>query len=142
MPFPQLGGGYTLFVGNFYTSPALFEDLSNKNIGCCGTIRKNHIGFPQKQNDLPKKAERGGLRWIRKGKVLFVKWMETREVTMCSTVHEALSGQSVKRKVKEAGVRQTKTVPVPDAIVDYNRSMDSVDLSNALIGYYSVHQKP
>ncbi|KAF3846290.1 hypothetical protein F7725_003368, partial [Dissostichus mawsoni] len=94
----------------------LFGDLSTKNIGCCGTIRKNRVGFPQTElNGLPKKAERGDLRWIRKGKLLFIKWMDSREVTMCSTVHAAFSGQTVQRKVKQAGVWQTKTVPVPDA---------------------------
>ncbi|KAF3850836.1 hypothetical protein F7725_012608 [Dissostichus mawsoni] len=142
MPLPLLGGGYALFVDNFYTSPALFEDLSTQNIGCCGTIRKNQIGFPQTElNDLPKKAERGDLRWIRKGKLLFVKWMDRCEVSMCSTVHEAFSGQTVRRKVKEAGVSQTKTVSIPDAVVDHNQNMGVRDVSDALIAHYNVQNK-
>lgn len=60
---------------------------------------------------------------------------------MCSTVHRAYSGQTVRRKVKEAGVWQNKSIAVPDCILDYNRSMGGVDLSDALIGFYSVRHK-
>ncbi|XP_068566992.1 piggyBac transposable element-derived protein 4-like isoform X2 [Cebidichthys violaceus] len=142
MPFRLLGSGYMLYTDNYYTSPALYNDLSKKNIGCCGTIRTNQLGFLKTQtNALPKKAERGDMRWIKSGKLLFVKWMDSREVTMCSTVHQAYSGQMVTRKVKEAGVWDTKSIPVPDSIVDYNRSMGGVDLSDALIGFYTVHHK-
>ncbi|XP_031729806.1 M-phase phosphoprotein 8 isoform X2 [Anarrhichthys ocellatus] len=142
LPFPLLGSGYLLYTDNFYTSPALFTDLSKKNIGCCGTIRKHVTGFPQTQtNNLPRKAERGDMRWIRSGNLLFVKWMDMREVAMCSTVHQAYSGQTVRRKVKEAGVWQKKSIPVPDSIVDYNHSMGGVDLFDALIGSYSVRHK-
>ena len=62
-----------------------FENCPKKNIGCCGTMRKNSVGFPQAENnDLLKKAERGDLQWIRNDKLPLVKWMDTWEVSMCS----------------------------------------------------------
>lgn len=80
LPLSTLGTGYRLYVANVYTSPALFSDLYDKKIGCCGTIRANRIGFPKTQaNNLPEHAQRGDMRWIRNGKLLFVNWMDTRK---------------------------------------------------------------
>lgn len=55
--------------------------------------------------------------------------------------HNPSSKQTIKRKVKEAGVWKIKPIPVPDSILDYNKYMGGVDLSDALVGNYSVRQK-
>ena len=143
LPLDLLGTGYRLYVDSFYTSPALFRHLDGRGIGCCGTVRKGRVGFPKtEENDLADGAERGDMRWIRDDDgLLFVKWMDTRQVSLCTSIHKAYSEQSVDRHVREAGRWSVKKIPAPDAIVDYNRHMGAVDLSDAFIKYYSVHHK-
>uniref|UniRef100_UPI0037E78EB8 piggyBac transposable element-derived protein 4 n=1 Tax=Semicossyphus pulcher TaxID=241346 RepID=UPI0037E78EB8 len=139
----HLGGGYNLYVDNFYTSTKLFKDLYSKNVGACGTYRESRKDFPRTQsNALRKNSPRGSIRWIREDPLVFVKWMDTREVTVCSTIHQAYSGNTVQRRVKSKNADwTTKSIPCPTPVLEYNKHTGGADLSDQLIQYYSMHQK-
>ena len=130
-------------MDNFYTSPKLFLSLDGLKFAACGTYRSNRKGCPSgRANALTNKSQRGTVRWIREDKLVFVKWMDTREVSMCSTIHQAFSGEAVKRKVKEGdGNWVVKDIPCPTPIIAYNKYMGGVDLSDQLLQYYSTHRK-
>ena len=82
------------------------------------------------------------MRWIREGSLVFVKWMDTREVSLCSTIHPAVSGEVVKRRVKEKDGRwAVNNISCPTPVIAYNRNMGGVDLSNQLLQYYSTHRR-
>ncbi|XP_035241192.1 piggyBac transposable element-derived protein 4-like [Anguilla anguilla] len=137
-----LGSGYYVYMDNFYTSPKLFRDLYGQNFGACGTYRENRKECPRTAcNALTKKSGRGALRWIRDGPLVFVKWMDTREVAVCSTIHAAFTGDTIQRRVKQDGVWISKNFPCPSPIIQYNAHMGGVDLSDQLIQYYTTQHK-
>ena len=67
----------------------------------CGTYRDNRKGYTSRRaNALTKKSERGTMRWIREETLVYVEWMDTWVVSLCSTIHPAFSGELVQRRVK------------------------------------------
>ncbi|XP_059354143.1 uncharacterized protein LOC132092088 [Carassius carassius] len=135
-----LGKGYRLYMDNFYTSPTLFLDLLQNGILACGTLR--HSSSLPKVNDLSRRSELGSIRWCRQGPLLFIKWMDAREVLMCSSIHKAFTGDTVTRKAKGPdGVWRKRLIPVPSAVKDYSKYTGGVDLSDSLTDYYDVLHK-
>ncbi|XP_036379604.1 uncharacterized protein LOC118774371 isoform X2 [Megalops cyprinoides] len=139
----SLGHGYNIYCDNFYTSPLLFRELFKRKIGACGTLREHRRGYPTTLvNNLDSKSQRGSLRWIRQGPLLFVKWVDTRVVTMLSTIHKAFDGQVVQRRQRlPAGGWTSVAVHVPQAVKEYNKYMGGVDLSDQLLQTYSARRK-
>uniref|UniRef100_A0A3Q1ECD4 PiggyBac transposable element-derived protein domain-containing protein n=1 Tax=Acanthochromis polyacanthus TaxID=80966 RepID=A0A3Q1ECD4_9TELE len=139
----SLGTGYHIYMDNFYTSPRLFKDLTSMKFGACGTYREGRKGFPRvRENDFTRDSERGSVRWIRQGQLLFVKWLDTQEVSMCSTIHPAFSGDMVERRMKDKdGSWTTRRIPCPTPVLAYNKNMGRVEQSDKLIQYYSTLRK-
>ncbi|CAM4610453.1 unnamed protein product, partial [Leuciscus chuanchicus] len=137
-----LGSGYHVYMDNFYTSPKLLKDLFAMKFGACGTYRDNRKDCPRDTtNSLSKKSARGSIRWIRDGPLVFVKWMDTREVSVCSTIQSAYTGETVQRRVKTQDTWRTMTFPCPAPVTAYNKHMGGVDLSDQLLQYYTAQHK-
>ncbi|XP_058623214.1 piggyBac transposable element-derived protein 4-like [Onychostoma macrolepis] len=137
-----LGSGYHVYMDKFYTSPKLLTDLFALKFGACGTYRDNRKDCPRNAaNSLTKKSVRGSIRWIRDKHLVFVKWMDTREVSVCSTIHAAYTGDTVQRRVKIQNGLRTKSFPCPAPVTAYNQHMGGVDLSDQLLQYYSTQHK-
>ncbi|XP_051511237.1 piggyBac transposable element-derived protein 4-like isoform X1 [Myxocyprinus asiaticus] len=135
-----LGTGYRLYANNFYTSTTLFLDLWQNNILACGTLR--HTSSLPEVSDVSRRAERGSIHWCRQGPLLFLKWMDMKEVVLCSTMHKAYVGDTISWNVKDnSGDCSERHIPIPPAVKDYNKFMGDLDLSDALMEYYNVVHK-
>lgn len=143
-----LGSGYHVYMDDFYTSPKLFKDLLAFKFGACGTYRDSRRDCPRSDvNVLTKKSPGGTYRWIRDGPLVYVKWMDTQEVSVCSTIHAAYTGDTVKRRVKSRqGVWSSQSFPCPSPVVEYNKFMGGVEefmggFPGELIQYYTAQHK-
>lgn len=131
--------GHHVYMDNYYNSPALLEELLERETLGCGTVRKNRKGLPQSlvranlKNAGDACVRRKPFEQLPSGGLLCVKWVDKRAVTMLSTIHGATSSWTGKYK------RDAEKTPIfkPTVIVDYTRLMGGVDLSDQLMNYYN-----
>ncbi|XP_046398242.1 piggyBac transposable element-derived protein 4-like [Ischnura elegans] len=119
-----LDKGHTLYVDNWYSSPALFCWLHDRATNACGTVRRSRRDMPR----MEEKLKKGELRFRSSEKLLALKWCDKREVWMLSTCHSAGVIETTK-KDRQTGVVTKK----PECIVDYNRFMGAVDKADMML---------
>lgn len=129
---PLKNRGHHVYTDNFYTSPALFDDLRSNGFGACGTLRMNRRGIPESIKGTIKKGETKVVNLDES--MLAIKWSDKREVTVLTTIHQAGSVSVGRRNRHAPGGRET--VQKPAAIVEYNQYMGGVDRADQLLSYY------
>ena len=129
-----LGKGHHVYMDNYYSSPELFWELHFKETYACGTCRSNRKNMPESVTKA-KLKKKGECVFRRNGPLLCLKWKEKKDVTMLSTVHEAIF-------VETGHVdRDGKKIEKPECIYHYCARMGGVDLSDQLLNYYSFLRK-
>lgn len=128
-----LGKGHTLYVDNWYTSPALFDFLMQHNTNACGTARLNRKMMPKFQN---KKMKKGDVEFVHSNGVLALKWKDKREIVMLSTKHDAKMIPTTKVDFS-TGENKIK----PEAVVEYTKNMGAVDKVDRILGFADCSRK-
>ena len=121
-------------MDNYYSNPDLFWELHCKEVFACGTYQSNQKNFPKARTQAKLKKS-GECVFRRDGPLLCLKWHEKKDVTMLTTIHEAVFVET--RKVDREGNKIEK----PEAVFYYCSQMGGIDLSNQLLNYFSFLQK-
>jgi hypothetical protein len=124
-----LGKGYTLYMDNWYSSPALYRQLRSNQTDALGTVRLNRKHMPVQ---LKKKVAKGQTIALYSTDLMALKWMDKREVSILSTFHGS-------EMTTVRTFRGNKEKPV--AVVAYNKHMGAIDLADQMLTAYPAERK-
>ncbi|XP_065280715.1 piggyBac transposable element-derived protein 3-like [Dermacentor albipictus] len=135
------GNDCVLCFDRFFTSVPLIERLLEKEMFGHGTVMTNRVKTALKSDKELLAEGRGSSheKVSADGKLVVVKWMDTRSVTLLSSCCGAESVGSTRRYDK----KQKKYVEVkrPASVRFYNTHKGGVDLNDFLISLYRIKMK-
>ena len=129
---PFLNRYHHIYFDNFFSSLKLATDLLDAKTYSCATIKANRVGLPDVVKK-PGKMTRGASIKRKCGNMVATVWHDKRNVRMLSTNSPATDGV-VQRRVGGS----IQDMPCPNVIINYNRHMGGVDLSDQNRSYYDV----
>ena len=127
--------GYRLYMDNWYSSASLFSTLFQKGTHACGTVRMNRKGLPKNLKP-QQKMKKGDSVFKREKETIAMLWHDKRDVSMISTMHSS-SFSDTGKKDRATG----EAIRKPQIVLDYNKYMGGVDLSDFLTNTYADMRK-
>jgi hypothetical protein len=129
---------HTLFVDNWFTSPAVLDALKQRGIRCCGSVRRNRKGMPSIPEAEVRALGRG--EWIQrqKGDTSLAVWKDQKVVWVL--YNHCSPGETASfDRWSEAGNKIS--IGCPKAIRDYFYGARSVDVLSQLHYAYAPGRK-
>jgi len=124
------GLGHTLYMDSYFSSPALFDDLSGRKINCCGTVRNDRRGMPKDISSRTIKAKKGDIITRVRGNQSIVRWKDKRDVYVLTNMHTP--------PVEGNFCDESGSAVKPRVIADYNAHMGYVDKSDRMVNSYGI----
>ncbi|XP_069752086.1 piggyBac transposable element-derived protein 4-like [Narcine bancroftii] len=121
---PYFHRQHHVYSDRFFTSPVLLEHLEEHGTRACGTTHLHRRGISTEARKTKLKKQ-GEVRFFQKASLLLTIWKDKRQVATLSTNQNA-------RMVANSGVVK------PQAVMEYNKYMGGVDISDQLRSYYPV----
>ncbi|XP_023704971.1 piggyBac transposable element-derived protein 4-like [Cryptotermes secundus] len=124
------GLGHKIYMDNYFSSPALFDDPLDRKINSCRTVRNDRRGMPQEIRPKSMKLKKGDIVTRVKGHLSVVHWKDKREVYVLMNMHPPpLDGN-----FRDESGHAVK----PHVIEDYNAHMGFVDKSERMVNSYGI----
>ncbi|XP_028036730.1 piggyBac transposable element-derived protein 4-like [Bombyx mandarina] len=120
--------GHTIWMDNFYNSPALARELKSRGFDCAGTLRTNRQFVPSELVNVSKKDMAvNHVMGCTSGDVDVMVWRDKSRVAFISTYH---------------GVSSTKCGDTfkPTIVLDYNVCMGGVDRKDQRLSMYPIER--
>jgi len=127
------GLGHKLYMGSYFSSPALFDDLFGRKINCCGTVHNDRRGMPKDISSRAIKAKKGDIIMRVRGNPSIVHWKDKCNVYVLTNMHTP----PVEGNFCEESGHAVK----PHVIEDYNTHMGYVDKSDRMVNSYGIARR-
>ncbi|PNF29671.1 PiggyBac transposable element-derived protein 4 [Cryptotermes secundus] len=127
------GLGHKIYMDNYFSSPALFDDLLDRKINSCGTVRNDRRGMPQDIRPKSMKLKKGDVVTRVKGHLSVVRWKDKRDVYVLTNLHPP----PLEGNFRDESGHAVK----PHVIEDYNAHMGFVDKSDRMVNSYGIARR-
>ena len=125
-------------MDNYFSSPKLFEDLFEKSVYCCGTVRLNRKGIPPELQVKKVVKNQGDFMTMQRGKLTVTSWKDKKQVNFLATNADPTEVDVVQRRQKDGS---KAAVVCPIVCKMYTNFMFGVDRADQLRVQYSTCRK-